>query len=44
MECWGHITTMREIINGEDSPIVKCNTKVEEIGDKRNLNPEHIHP
>ena len=33
MEDWGHMTIMREIINGEDSPVEKHNTKAGEIGD-----------
>ena len=36
MEGWEHMTIMREIINREDSPVMKWSTKVVGIGDWRN--------
>ena len=29
MEEWGHMTTVREVVRGDDSPIGKHSTKVE---------------
>ena len=37
MEGWGHMTTVREIINGEDSPVMKRGTRVVGIGDWKNM-------
>ena len=36
MEGWGHMTIMREIINGEDSPVIKQSTKVVVIRGQKN--------
>ena len=27
MECWGNMTTLREVIKGRDSPVMKLGTK-----------------
>ena len=39
MEGWGHVTTAREVIRGEDSPVERCSTRAEgireEIKDQR---------
>ena len=39
MEEWGHVTTVREVIRGEDSPVRKHSTRAEgtreEIVDQR---------
>ena len=37
MESWGHMTTIREIGRGEDSPVEKCNTRVEGIRDNKRV-------
>ena len=34
MEDWKHVTTAREVVRGEDSPIEGHNTKAEEIRGK----------
>ena len=35
MEDWGHVTTVREVIRGEDSPVKRCNTRAGETGEKK---------
>ena len=35
MEDWGHMTTAREVIRGEDSPVERSSTRVEGIQKKR---------
>ena len=34
MEGWGHVTTVREVVRGEDSPVERCSIKVEETREK----------
>ena len=36
MEGWGHMTIVREIINGEDSPVMKQSTKAVAIRGQKN--------
>ena len=35
METREHVTIVREIIKGRDSPIKRCDTRVEDIGEKK---------
>ena len=34
MEEWGHVTTAREVVKGEDTPVERCSTTVEETGER----------
>ena len=35
MEIWGHMTIMKEIIKGRDSPVMRHDTRVRGIIEKR---------
>ena len=35
MECWEHVTIVREIVRGEDSPVGKCDTREGRLREKR---------
>ena len=37
MEGWGHMTIMREIINGGDSPVMKWSTRVVRVRDWKSM-------
>ena len=47
MKGWGHVTTMREVVRREDSPVGRCNTRAEEIreetADSRQVNGGQLH-
>ena len=35
MEDWRHVTTTREVVSGEDSPVEKCSTRAGGIRERR---------